>query len=173
MNILISSCLLGEDVRYDGENSSLTLNNSSTFQEKELFMDIICNNSIYSFCPEVSGGLGIPRNAAEITSIQKPFKVETNTGEDVTINFLMGAKNALDVCKKENIDIAVLKSKSPSCSNSEIYDGTFSGKLIKEMGLTAKLLEQNQIKVFNETQIIELAEHLGMEIPTNKIKIQF
>lgn len=173
MNILVSSCLLGEYVRYDGENSSVAYNNTSTFQEKELLMDIICENSIYSMCPEVSGGLTVPRNPAEIISADKPFKIETNKGEDVTINFLLGAKNTLDLCIKENIKVALLKSKSPSCGNNGIYDGTFSDNLISGVGITTKLLEQNDIKVFNETQIIELAKYLNMDIPTNKIKIKF
>ena len=66
MKILVSSCLLGEDVRYDGLNSSVAFNPKFSFSLKELFMDILCENEIYSFCPEVAGGLGIPRNPAEI-----------------------------------------------------------------------------------------------------------
>jgi len=173
MNILISACLLGEDVRYDGENSAIAYNNTSTFQEKELLVDIICNNSIYSICPEVSGGLSTPRNQAEIISAVKPFKIITNKKEDVTVNFLIGAKNSLELCKEEGITIALLKSKSPSCGNNGIYDGTFSEKLTDGMGMTAKLLEENQIKVFNETQILELAKYLNMDIPTNKINLIF
>jgi uncharacterized protein YbbK (DUF523 family) len=156
MKILVSSCLLGEDVRYDGGNSSVALGSSFTFSQKELFMDIICENEIYSFCPEVSGGLDTPREAAEITSIEKPFKVETKTKEDVTINFLMGAKNSYDLCKREGIAVALLKSKSPSCGNEEIYDGSFNSTLIKGQGLTAKLLSQNGIKVFNEKELDKL-----------------
>jgi len=173
MNILISSCLLGEDVRYDGDNSAIAYDNTSSFTEKELFMDIICENSVYSFCPEVSGGLPTPRSPAEIISANKPFKILTDKNEDVTINFLMGAKNALDICKKENITVALLKSKSPSCGNYEIYDGTFSKKLTKGVGMTVKLLVENDIKVFNEAQIIELAKYLNMTIPTNKINLKF
>lgn len=161
MKILISSCLLGEDVRYDGENSSILYNPSFTFSQKELFMDILSENEIYSFCPEVSGGLSTPREAAEIVSIEKPFKVETKDGNDVTINFLLGAKNALELCKSENITVALFKSKSPSCGNEKIYDGTFSSNLIEGQGLTAKLLEENGIRVFNETQIKELFKFIN------------
>eukprot|EP01029_Cantina_marsupialis_P017445 TRINITY_DN3921_c2_g1_i1.p2 TRINITY_DN3921_c2_g1~~TRINITY_DN3921_c2_g1_i1.p2 ORF type:complete len:165 (+),score=33.02 TRINITY_DN3921_c2_g1_i1:833-1327(+) len=153
MKILISSCLLGEDVRYDGNNSSIAYNNSFTFSQKESFMDLLCENEIYSFCPEVSGGLSIPRDPAEIVSATKPFIVKTSNDEDITINFLLGAKNTLDLCKNENIKVALLKSKSPSCGNEEIYDGTFSKKLVQGQGLTAKLLIQNGIEVFNEKQI--------------------
>ncbi|WP_320034062.1 DUF523 domain-containing protein [Campylobacterota bacterium DY0563] len=160
MKILISSCLLGEDVRYDGGNSSIAYTNSFTFSEKEKFMDILCENEIYSFCPEVSGGLPTPRPPAEIISTKKPFIVKNENNDDVTINFLMGAKNTLDLCLSENIKVALLKSNSPSCGNEKIYDGTFSSNLVEGQGLTAKLLLENDILVFNESQINELYKFL-------------
>ena len=160
MKVLVSSCLLGEDVRYDGRNSSIAMGGSFTFSQKEIFMDILCNNEIYSFCPEVSGGLSTPRLPAEIVSTNKPFKVETNDETDVTIPFLIGAKNALDTCNEESIKIALLKSKSPSCGNTHIYDGTFSNNLVQGQGLTARLLEENGIKVFNETQLEDLKQFI-------------
>jgi len=161
LKILISACLLGEDVRYDGENSAIAYNTTSSFYEKELFMDILCDHSIYSFCPEVSGGLSTPRNPAEITSANKPFKIMTKNGDDVTINFLIGAKNAFDLCKEEGITVALFKSKSPSCGNDGIYDGTFNENLVPGVGMTTKLLEENGITVFNETQINELYKFLN------------
>jgi uncharacterized protein YbbK (DUF523 family) len=156
MKILISSCLLGEDVRYDGQNSSITMGSSFTFKQKELFMDILCENEVYSFCPEVFGGLTTPREPAEIVSTKKPFIVKTKEEVDVTINFLVGAKGALDLCKEEGIEVALLKSKSPSCGNEEIYDGTFSEKLVEGKGLTAKLLTENGIEIFNEKHLDKL-----------------
>ena len=160
MKVLVSSCLLGEDVRYDGNNSSIAMSAGFTFSQKEIFMDILCGNEIFSFCPEVSAGLGIPRLPAEIISATKPFKVERHNEEDVTIPFLIGAKNALDICKDDEIKVALLKSKSPSCGNIEIYDGTFSNTLVEGQGLTARLLEENGIKVFNETQLEELKKFI-------------
>ena len=164
MKILVSSCLLGEDVRYDGNNSSIAFDPKFPFSLKELFMDILCENEIYSFCPEVAGGLTIPRIPAEIVKQDKPFIVQNEEGKDVTINFLLGAKKALDLCKEENIKVALLKSKSPSCGNGQIYDGTFSGTLIDGFGLSAKLLKENGIEVFNEKELKELAKF----IKTNK-----
>lgn len=160
MKILISSCLLGEDVKYDGTNNSIAYNPSFKFSQKELFMDIICENEIYSFCPEVSGGLPTPRVPAEIVSRQKPFIVKNKDGDDVTINFLLGAKNTLELCKSEDIKVALLKSKSPSCGNTHIYDGTFSDSLIEGQGLTAKLLIENEITVFNESQMKEFFKYI-------------
>ena len=164
MKILISSCLLGEDVRYDGNNSSIAFNPKFAFSLKELFMDILCDNEIYSFCPEVAGGLGIPRISAEIVKNDKPFIVKNEEGIDVTMNFLLGAKKALDICKEENIKVALLKANSPSCGNINIYDGTFTNNLTDGQGLTARLLKDNEIEVFNETQLKELAKF----IKTNK-----
>ena len=160
MKILVSSCLLGEDVRYDGKNSSITMGSTFTFSDKEIFMDILCENEIFSFCPEVSGGLSTPREEAEIVSVDKPFKVMTKTEVDVTIPFLMGAKQALDTCIEEEIIVALLKSKSPSCGNTMIYDGTFTGNLIEAQGLTARLLSEKGIKVFNETQLSEFKKFI-------------
>ncbi|MGB0990017.1 MULTISPECIES: DUF523 domain-containing protein [Arcobacteraceae] len=164
MKLLVSSCLLGEDVRYDGGNSSVAFNPKFSFSSKELFMDILCDNEVYSLCPEVKGGLSTPRDPAEITSVEKPFKVETINKEDVTINFLLGAKKALELCQEEGIKVALLKSKSPSCGNTKIYDGTFTGNLVENQGLTARLLSENGITVFNETQLKELQQF----IRTNK-----
>ena len=156
MKILISSCLLGEDVRYDGNNSSVAFNPNISFSLKELFMDILCDNEIYSFCPEVAGGLGVPRIPAEIVKNDKPFIVQNKEGADVTINFLVGAKKALDICTQDDIKVALLKANSPSCGNINIYDGTFSNNLIEGQGLTARLLKENGVEVFNETQLKDL-----------------
>ena len=168
MKILVSSCLLGEDTRYDGENSNVALNPKFRFSEKELFMDILCDNEIYSICPEVSGGLGIPRNKAEIISHEKPLKVIDEKQNDVTVNFLIGAKKALDICTENGIKVALLKAKSPSCGNFEVYDGTFSKTLINKQGLTARLLEENGVKVFNETQLKELDKFIKIEKKSKK-----
>ena len=164
MKILVSSCLLGEDVRYDGNNSSIALNPKFSFSSKELFMDILCDNEIYSFCPEVAGGLGVPRIPAEIVNNDKPFIIKNEEGADVTINFLLGAKKALDVCLEENIKVALLKANSPSCGNISVYDGTFTNNLVEGQGLTARLLKENNIEVFNEKQLNELEKF----IKTNK-----
>ncbi len=160
MKLLVSSCLLGENVRFDGLNSSIAYNNKLTFSQKEIFMDLMCENEIYSFCPEVEGGLSVPRVPAQITSFEKPFRVTNENQEDVTINFLLGAKKTLDLCLNEGIKVALLKSKSPSCGNLETYDGTFTQNLIKKPGMTAKLLMENGIEVFNETQLKELSKFI-------------
>ncbi|WP_404317502.1 DUF523 domain-containing protein [Malaciobacter canalis] len=150
MNILISSCLLGEKVRYDGNSSS------SSIKNKELFFKIIKEFNVFSICPELSGGLTTPRPPAEIIK----EKVITANGLDVTYMFNQGALNTLNYCKKNSIKVAILKSKSPSCGNNKIYDGTFSSVLKEAEGVTAKLLRKNEIKVFNENQLEQFCDFI-------------
>ena len=142
--LLISSCLVGQNVRYDGKNS--LIDDYEKLNEKyELFY----------FCPEIASGMVVPRLPSEIKGIA-PLVVHNEFGIDVTDYFIDGAQQALNVCNTNNINIALLKSKSPSCGNIEIYDGTFSKKLIQGQGLTANILLNNNIKVYNENQIGEL-----------------
>ncbi len=149
--LLVSSCLLGENVRYDGKIKKC---------HHPLFYKIVENFDIFSFCPEVEGGLPTPRVPCEIVR-DNPLLILNKDGEDLTDFFKRGAYKALKLCKKNKIEVALLKSKSPSCSNSLIYDGTFS-KILKEgKGITAKLLEENGIKVFNENELEALWEYLN------------
>lgn len=160
MKILISSCLLGENVRYDGLNSDIMRNDKLTFSQKEAFRKMLKNHEIFPFCPEVSSGLTVPREPVEITCL-KPLKLVTKDKTDKTSYFINGAKNCLDLCKKEGIKVALLKTKSPSCGNEKIYDGTFSNILINGVGITAQMLLHNGIKVFNETQLHELNDFIN------------
>ena len=139
--VLVSSCLLGEPVRYDGKSKPVSHQILHQWQSQGL---------IVSFCPEVAGGLPTPRPAAEISH---EGRVLTAHAIDVTDAFLLGAQKALSLCLKNNIKFALLKEGSPSCGRNEIYDGSHQNKKISGMGLTAELLEKNGIKVFSEFQI--------------------
>ncbi len=143
--ILVSSCLVGKLVRYDGKIKEYDL---SLFDEYEQVL----------VCPEVDGGLKTPRSASEI---QPNGRVVNIDGDDLSVEFEKGANLALLIAKKYHIKVAILKSNSPSCSNNMIYDGTFSGNLIKGLGKTVQLLEKNGIKVFNETQMDEAFDYLS------------
>ncbi len=144
--LLISSCLLGNNVKYDGTNNCMDTNYLEKLKDKY---------EVFSFCPEVEGGLPTPRIPCEIISVS-PLKIINKMGEDKTMNFQIGADKTLELCKKENIKLAFLKANSPSCSNKFIYDGTFSSKKIDGFGATAKLLIENGIDCFNENEIEEL-----------------
>lgn len=147
-NLLISACLVGENVRYDGKNNLISdLDRLSKYFE------------LFYTCPEVEGGMLVPRIPCEITSTT-PLKIQNEFGIDTTDFFKSGAINSLDICKKYDIKIALLKSNSPSCGNNKIYDGTFTSTLIDGIGITANTLQHNGIKVFNENQIEELYEYI-------------
>nr|WP_323053712.1 DUF523 domain-containing protein [Marinobacter shengliensis] len=148
--VLMSACLLGKKVRYDG--GSLSVND-------RLIERWVSEGRVVSVCPEVEAGMSIPRQPAEI------FKGSGNgvlDGEDdvvekrggiVTDDFISGASIALELCNKFNIEIAILAEFSPSCGSSFIYDGSFSGNRIPGMGVTAALLRRHGIKVFSQYEI--------------------
>jgi len=100
-------------------------------------------------CPEQMGGLSTPRETAE----KKKGKVITKSGKDVTLNFKKGAREVLKIAKLLGIKKAILKQRSSSCGCGKIYDGTFSGKVIKGDGVTAALLKRNKIKVITEEDL--------------------
>ncbi|MFI3252513.1 MAG: DUF523 domain-containing protein [bacterium] len=137
--VLVSACLLGVNCKYNGSN------NLCDVKSKLVGYEII------QFCPEVSGGLSIPRVSCEILN----NKVINKNNEDKTFEFNKGANLALELCKKHNIKLAVLKEKSPSCGVTKIYDGTFSGNLIDGSGVTTSLLKENGIEVINEIDIFK------------------
>lgn len=136
--IAVSNCLLGNNCKYSGGNNY-----------NQTVIDFLKNKEYIGICPEVMGGLSTPRPPSEIVG----NKVLTNRGDDVTFEFLQGAKLCLDLCTKNNVTLAILKSNSPSCGNGKIYDGSFSGKIIDGNGLTAKLLLDNNIKVIDEKSV--------------------
>lgn len=148
--ILVSACLLGANCQYNGE---------SDFTEKllEFLKD---KGEFIAVCPEVLGGLSIPRDGNEIVSgkgkdvIAGKAKVKSLKGRDVTKEFLWGAEQVLKIAKENKVDLAILKAKSPSCGVGLIYDGTFSRNLIEGDGVTAALLRKNGIKVMTEKDLI-------------------
>ena len=147
--ILVSACLLGERVRYNAEVISLS---------DEIFNEWHQEGRLVSICPEVTGGLSIPRAPAEIE--QSSGKVFTKDGDDKTDAFMIGANKALLLCQRYNIQYALLKESSPSCGSKLIYDGHFAEKKISGQGITTKLLREYGIKVFSEKNIAELEKLL-------------
>ena len=147
--ILISACLLGENVRYNAKPKGLL--NPLIEQWKN-------EKRLYPVCPEVCGGLPIPRAPAEMN--QASQKVINSHGEDVTYAFNIGAKNALRICVEHNIRFALLKESSPSCGSQTIYDGSFTQTKISGVGVTTKLLQEHGIQVFSEDNLAELVAAL-------------
>lgn len=143
MKLLISACLLGVCCRYDGASK----------QYKQV-QELMNRHTLIPVCPEQLGGLATPRAPAER---QGEF-VMTNTGVDVTEAYRRGAEETLRICRLFGCDAAVLKERSPSCGNGEIYDGTFSGTLTAGDGVTAELLRQHGIQVFGESELHAILE---------------
>lgn len=149
--ILVSSCLLGLSVRYDG-GSHGPFAAVAEWQRQ---------GRVIAVCPEVAGGLPTPRPPAEIAGgkgaevIAGRLPVLTVTGEDVSDAFIRGAEAALLLVRQHGIRIALLKARSPSCGNLENYDGTFSGTRVAGEGVAAALLRQAGVRVFNESQLAE------------------
>jgi len=144
--LMVSSCLLGELVKYNGGHNLI---------DEDLLIQLEQKYELFPFCPEVEAGMDIPRVPCEIISTD-PIQVVNKNYKDKTQFFLLGANKALDLCKKENIKKALLKANSPSCSSETIYDGTFSGITIFGFGVTTNLLKKCGITIFDETRIDEL-----------------
>ena len=145
-NILISSCLYGEYVRYDGNHNKIRI---------ELLDTLKIKYNLFHFCPEVEGGLSIPRVPCEIKTFN-PLTIIDKNGKNQTKAFLKGAEKTVRLCIKNNITKAILKANSPSCSSKFIYDGTFSSIKVKGLGVTVQLLKENGIDVFDEYEIEKL-----------------
>lgn len=151
MKIGVSRCLIGECCTYSGSHN--LIKGLKTLYDQGLLVEV---------CPEVLGGLPTPREPAEI--IQKvPLLIQTSKQKDVTNEYLIGAKKALDLFIKNDVKVAILKFRSPSCGNQGVYDGTFHHILIDGQGVFAKLCEEHGIQVFNENQINEFLKYIGKE----------
>jgi uncharacterized protein YbbK (DUF523 family) len=149
--ILVSACLLGHPVRYNG-------------LDKKTDDDHLCRwvaeGRVVSVCPEVAGGLPVPRPPAEIAGggggaavLAGGARVLAVTGADVTAEFVHGAEQALAKAAEHGIRVAVLKEGSPSCGSSYSYDGSFTGARVPVPGVTAARLMATGIRVFSEHEL--------------------
>ena len=134
MKIAVSACLLGENCKYNGGNN---------YSEK--LIEYIKGHEVISICPEVLGGLSIPRETAEIVN----GIVSNKDGTSVDKEFRKGAEIALEIVKEQQADLVILQSRSPSCGVNTIYDGSFSGKIIPGQGVFANILQENGIKIID------------------------
>lgn len=140
MNILVSHCFLGEPCRYDGASRL----------DRQIIELHRAGHNLIPVCPEVLGGLDVPRSPAEI---QPDGRVLTRDGEDVTAAYRAGAERAVEIAKENGCTIAILKARSPSCGCGEIYDGTFTHTLKTGWGVAARLLEDAGLEVMDEEHL--------------------
>lgn len=145
MKILVSACLLGENCKYNGNNNY-----------NENVVRFIKGHEVTAVCPEVLGGLGVPRKPAEIVD----GTVMTKEHISVDKEFREGAAIAFRQALDEKADMAILQSRSPSCGCRQVYDGSFSGKLIEGQGVFAKMLKEAGIKLVDAEDLIKDSEEI-------------
>lgn len=148
--ILVSACLVGENVRYTGE----------MFEISKAVKELYDRYEIVPVCPEVLGGLAVPREGCEIQGdgggsavIEGKARVMGNKGTDCTEAFVKGAREVLKLAKEHNAELAVLKQRSPSCGSRTIYTGNFDGTKTDGEGVCTALLRKNGIRVVSEEDI--------------------
>lgn len=153
-NILVSACLLGENVRYDAKTK---------ISHKDCILKCCPGARLIPFCPEVAGGLCTPRPPAEIQYgdgmdvFMRRAVILTAAGGNVTAAFIKGAEIALVTARQQQVCLAILKQRSPSCGTTSIFDGTFSGTTKAGQGVTAALLNQHHIRCVSEEDLGKLA----------------
>ncbi len=160
-SILVSACLLGESVRYTGGDKRC---------DNPILQRWTREGRVVSVCPEVLGGLPVPRPPAEISNgaggmeVQKGLaRVMDVNGRDVSAEFLDGTAQVLQLTRSRRIQVAVLKEGSPSCGTGYTYDGNFNGTRVPLPGVCAACLLEAGVQVFNEKQW-EQAEELRKQL---------
>ena len=146
VKILLSTCLVGVHTMWDGGTNRV-----------DDLVELVRAGEAVFLCPEQLGGLTTPREPAEIEAgktardvLAGSAKVISKTGRDFTQQFVDGAQRVLAFCQEMGIETAVLAATSPSCGSKETYDGTHSETLRPGKGVTAELLAQNGIRVYNQ-----------------------
>ena len=141
MKIIVSACLAGENCKYNGGNN-----------RNEKVLQLMAENEVFTVCPEQMGGLPAPRIPAEI----RGGVVTARDGRVVDAQFRAGAAKCLEVAKREQPDLIVLHSRSPSCGVKQRYDGTFSFMFLDRAGVTAQLLIDNGFRCIDVEDLIEV-----------------
>lgn len=146
--ILVSACLLGKNVKYNGSNNY-----------NQTVIDFLKDKEYLPICPESAGGLSIPRQPAEIQNgtgaevLAGTASVANKDGVLVTEFFIKGAKSLEKLLDKYDITMAILKENSPSCGVTAVYDGTFSKNKISGMGVAAAFLHTHGIPIYSEKNL--------------------
>lgn len=132
--ILVSACLLGENCKYNGGNNY-----------SPAVAAFVQGKDVLAICPEMMAGMGCPRTPVEIVD----GVVMDREGNNVDAVLRQGVAKAIEFVRREDIQCAILQSRSPTCGVNEIYDGTFSGKRINGSGIFAKALQEAGYQVID------------------------
>ena len=139
MKIMVSACLLGEKCKYNGGDN----------RSPEL-LRLLSGHTVIPVCPEVLGGLPVPRIPAEIVN----GAVVNREGISVDDAFRRGAEKALELAAAERPDLVILQSRSPSCGTRQVYDGTFSGTLVRGKGVFAEMVANAGFRVMDAEEVL-------------------
>lgn len=157
--ILVSACLLGQPVRYNGRAMTLEHEHLDAWSARGMIVPL---------CPEVVAGFSTPRRPAEIESgfdgqdvLEGRGRILDDAGADVTETFLKGARIALETAQRENCRYALLTDGSPSCGSKSIHAGRHDGTRRAGQGVVAACLRGAGIAVFAQHEIARLAREIG------------
>jgi uncharacterized protein YbbK (DUF523 family) len=143
--ILASACLVDMQCRYNGSAAHLQQLDAAR-----------ASGRLIPLCPEVAGGLGVPREPAAIVGgtggdvLDGKAQVITRSGRDVTREFIRGAELVTALARSQGVTIAVLKSRSPSCGSRDIYHA--EGHLVPGEGVLSALLRRHGIQVISDEE---------------------
>lgn len=138
MKIMVSACLLGRNCKYSGGNN-----------RNEAVIRYLQDKEYIPVCPEVEAGMPVPRPPVEI----RDGRVVSIEGKDLDAVYRKGVSKVMEILEKEDIGLAILKAKSPTCGVHEIYDGTFTGKKIPGQGILAQALQKAGIPIVDEKDV--------------------
>lgn len=138
MKILVSACLLGENCKYNGRNNY-----------NAAVAEFVKDKEVLTICPELMAGLGCPRTPIEIVD----GVLMDRNGNNVDAAMREAIGKAMEMIRKEDIQCAVLQSRSPTCGVKQIYDGSFSGKRIPGSGVLAQALKRAGYRVIDAEDI--------------------
>ena len=141
MIIMVSACLAGENCKYNGGNN-----------RNEKVLKLMADNEVFTVCPEELGGLPTPRVPSEI----KDGLVTAKDGRIVDAEFRAGAAKCLEIAGRWQPDLVVLQSRSPSCGVKQRYDGTFTGRLVNQAGVTAQLLMEKGFRCMDVEDLVTI-----------------
>lgn len=138
MKILVSACLLGRNCKYNGGNNY-----------HPGVAEFVRGHQVIEICPEMLAGLGTPRTPIEIVN----GRLLDRSGHSADEAVRAAVRRILDEIPAEEIDCAILQSRSPTCGVNQVYDGSFSGRLISGSGVFAQALREAGLPVIDAEEI--------------------
>lgn len=138
MRYVVSACLAGINCRYNGGCTP-----------HPVVMELVRLGEAVPVCPEVLGGLPVPRPPCELID----GSARTRDGHNCDAAYRAGAAEALRLACTQGCTCAILKARSPSCGAGRIYDGTFSHTQVPGDGVFAGALRAAGFQLLTEEDL--------------------